>query len=102
MYGSVHGGNGHLNIAVFCGPVAFRLLPGHRGGLSIARAVTAGDLLLCEKAFVYHGIADFPGSPAIGLSPGEPPALSNISTLINMNDDSATIGTLPDMIDTTI
>jgi hypothetical protein len=102
MYDSVHGGNRHLDIATFCGPVAFRPLPGHRGGLFTTRAVTAGELLLCEKAFVYHGVADHTGSAPIEPSPGEPSSLSGISTLINMNDDSATIGTLPDLIDTAI
>ncbi len=98
MYESVRGGNRRLDIATFSGPVVFRPVPGHRGGLFTMRAVAAGELLLCEKAFVYNGAADYPGM----ASSDEQSPLSGVSTLINMNDDSVTVGTLPDMIDTAI
>ena len=42
-----------LNRATYLGPIIAKPSPIHGRGLFTTRAVKAGDLLLCEKAFVY-------------------------------------------------
>lgn len=42
-----------LDIATFAGPVTIKMKEGRRRGLFVTRDVTAGELLLCEKAFSY-------------------------------------------------
>lgn len=43
----------HLDCATFIGPVAVKPSPGRGQGLFTTRAIKAGELLLCEKAFAY-------------------------------------------------
>lgn len=43
----------HLDFATFLGPVEIRQTPSKGRGLYVTRAVKAGDLLLCEKAFCH-------------------------------------------------
>lgn len=42
-----------IDCATFTGPVEVRESPGHGRGLFTTQAVSAGQLLLCEKAFGY-------------------------------------------------
>ena len=42
-----------LDIATFAGPITIKMTEGRGRGLFVTRDVTAGELLICEKAFSY-------------------------------------------------
>lgn len=53
MYRQASQNTAQVDCATFSEPVEVREAPGRGRGLFTAKAVRAGDLLLCEKAFVY-------------------------------------------------
>ncbi|KAM0745364.1 hypothetical protein ACQRIT_000748 [Beauveria bassiana] len=54
MYKQASQGPALIDCATFSEPVEVRESPGRGRGLFTAKAVKAGDLLLCEKAFLYE------------------------------------------------
>lgn len=50
-----------MDHATYLGPVEIRDTNDHGRGLFVTRAVEAGELLLCEKAFSYAYVSDQPG-----------------------------------------
>ncbi|KIX98864.1 uncharacterized protein Z520_05325 [Fonsecaea multimorphosa CBS 102226] len=77
----------HLDHATYTGPVCIRT-SGDRGrGLFTTKAVKAGELLLCEKAFA-HAFVD----PEKGAVDG------NMTLLINAETDTITMGAQPELI----
>jgi hypothetical protein len=107
MYDVIRAGGRHVDMATFAGPVAVKTSTGRGRGLFTTRAVKAGELLLCEKAFAYCS-ADDPDSShgtstaqsASSSSPPQPPA--GIGVLISLHYDLVTIGKQPDVITTAI
>lgn len=80
----------HLDHATFVGPVAVRpsaIANGGRGLFTTA-AVTAGDLLLCEKAFA-HAFAD----------ESNPLSMRNVTVLIDTATDNMSMGAHAELID---
>lgn len=75
----------HLDHATYIGPVAVRSTETHGRGLFTTKAVKAGDLLLCEKAFA-HAFHD-PNDPTQGLA-----------LLINLQTESMTMGTQAELV----
>ncbi|OAL27653.1 hypothetical protein AYO20_09726 [Fonsecaea nubica] len=76
-----------LDHATFSGPVAIRTSNGRGRGLFTTRAVKAGELLLCEKAFAY-AFDDSQKATAGG----------NSTILINAETNSITIGAQAELI----
>jgi hypothetical protein len=58
MYDDVQAGERHLDVATYSAAVAVKPSPGRGMGLFTTRAVKAGELLLCEKAFAYCGVGE--------------------------------------------
>ncbi|KAN0087063.1 hypothetical protein V8E54_000751 [Elaphomyces granulatus] len=81
----------HLDHATFVGPVAVKASIGRGRGLFTTKAVKAGDLILCEKAFA-HCYADPAGDPTVAAE------CSAISLLVNIHTNRMTIGTQSDLI----
>ncbi len=107
MYDVIRAGGRHVDIATFAGPVAVKTSPGRGRGLFTTRAVKAGELLLCEKAFAYCGADDpdsFHGpSTAQSMSSSGPPQMpTDIGVLISLHYNLVTIGKQPDVITTVI
>jgi len=50
--------NPYKDNATYVGPVAVKDSPGRGRGLFLTKAVKAGDLLLCEKAFAYSYLSE--------------------------------------------
>jgi len=82
----------HLDHATFVGPVTIRASKGRGRGLFTTKAVKAGDLVLCEKAFA-HCYANTKENPANS---------SKISLLLNTHTDRASMGTQGDLITTIV
>ncbi|KAH0832709.1 TPR domain protein [Fonsecaea pedrosoi] len=76
-----------LDHTTFSGPVAIRTSNGRGRGLFTTRAVKAGELLLCEKAFAY-AFDDSQKATAGG----------NSTILINAETNSITIGAQAELI----
>lgn len=79
----------HLDHATFVGPVAVKksgISPGGRG-LFTTKAVSAGDLLLCEKAFSFSFVDEPDGG-----------RLADVTVLIDAEADTANMGGQPELI----
>ena len=76
----------HLDHATYIGPVEIRQTESKGRGLFVTKAVKAGDLLLCEKAFIHAHANDWNQNS------------SNISLLMNPSTMEAFIGTQADLI----
>ncbi|ATY63752.1 TPR domain [Cordyceps militaris] len=61
MYKQAKASSALIDCATFSEPVEVREAPGRGRGLFTVKAVQAGDLLLCEKAFAYHQCDLSPG-----------------------------------------
>lgn len=83
----------HLDYATFTGPVAVRASKGRGRGLFTTKAVKAGDLILCEKAFAHCYADDPEKSDTI---------TSKISLLISLDTNVMTMGTQSDLITTIV
>jgi len=83
----------HLDHATFIGPVTIKASKGRGRGLFTTKAVKAGDLILCEKAFA-HCYADTAEENAVNSS--------KISLLMNVHTDQATMGTQSHLITTIV
>lgn len=81
----------HLDHATFIGPVAIKDSKGRGRGLFTTKAVKAGDLLLCEKAFAHSHANTMEENSANS---------SKISFLLNMHTNRMSIGTQGDLITT--
>ncbi|KAI9878412.1 MAG: hypothetical protein M1830_000932 [Pleopsidium flavum] len=79
----------YLDHATYVGPVEIKESEGRGRGLFTTRAVKAGELLLCEKAFA-HCYAD--------STEGLQSPSSKISLLMNTHTNRMVIGTLGDLI----
>ena len=81
----------HLDRATFVGPVIIRASASHGRGLFTTKAVKAGELILCEKAFA-HCFA----------SMAEPDTSSKITLLVNTDTKRMVMGTQGDLITTIV
>ena len=79
-----------LDNATYLGPVKIQTSEGHGRGLFTTRAVTAGELLLCEKAFSYC-YADKEGVSS-----------SKVKLLMNTHTKRMVMGAQPDLITATV
>ena len=79
----------HLDHATFVGPVTVKVSIGRGRGLFTTKAVKAGDLILCEKAFA-HCYANAPGDHSAESS--------RINLLVTIHTNRMTIGTQSDLI----
>ena len=84
----------HLDHATYIGPVEVKQTASKGRGLFVTKAVKAGDLLLCEKAFAH--------CYASNKSDGENAGGSNISILINAEADTIVMGTQAELLKTMI
>jgi len=83
----------NLDHATFIGPVTIKASKGRGRGLFTTKAVKAGDLILCEKAFA-HCYADTAEENAVNSS--------KISLLINIRTNQMIMGTQSDLITTIV
>lgn len=74
----------HLDHATFIGPLVVKTSPGRGRGVFTTKAVKAGELLLCEKAFTHC----YAGSSE-EISKGD----SQISLLVNIHTNRMIMGT---------
>jgi hypothetical protein len=74
----------YLDHATYIGPVVVKSAEGRGRGLFTTRAVEAGELLLCEKAFSQCYADPSPGSQSLS---------SHISVLINIHTNRMVVGT---------
>ncbi|TVY84556.1 hypothetical protein LSUE1_G000747 [Lachnellula suecica] len=79
----------HLDHATFVGPVEIKNSPGRGRGLFNTKAVKAGELLLCEKAFA-HCYANESEDSSGGVS--------ETRLLVNMHTNRMTMGTQSELI----
>ncbi|KFY04036.1 hypothetical protein O988_01041 [Pseudogymnoascus sp. VKM F-3808] len=84
----------HLDHATYIGPVEVRQTASKGRGLFVTKAVKAGDLLLCEKAFVH--------AYAVEESDAEKLGNSKISILINAETDRVIMETQADLLKTIV
>ncbi|OQU93599.1 SET domain-containing protein [Cladophialophora immunda] len=77
----------HLDHSTYVGPVSIRKSNGRGRGLFTTKAVKAGELLLCEKAFA-HAFVDT--EKAGGLE--------NVTILVNSETSSMTVGAQSELI----
>jgi hypothetical protein len=82
----------HLDRATFIGPVAIKASKGRGRGLFTTKAVKAGDLVLCEKAFA-HCYANTKEDSANS---------SKISILLNTHTNRISMGAQSDLITTIV
>lgn len=80
----------HLDHASYLGPVEIRQTESRGRGLFVTKAVMAGDLLLCEKAFSHAHAAE-------GADDGNENS-SKISLLINPETNKGFMGAQADLI----
>lgn len=78
-----------LDHATFVGPVVVKASPGRGQGLFTKKAVKAGELLLCEKAFAHC----YAPNPAEYQNWG-----SKLNILVNIQTSQMTLGTHGDLI----
>ncbi|KAK2800759.1 hypothetical protein FQN51_005899 [Onygenales sp. PD_10] len=78
----------HLDHATYIGPVCVKPTESRGRGLFTTKAVKAGDLLFCEKAFT-HAFQD-------------PDNIMGLSLLINAQTNSVKMGTLAELIELTV
>lgn len=81
----------HLDVATYIGPVEIRQTESKGRGLFVTKAVKAGDLLLCEKAFSHAHINE-------GASGEDDKGSSKISLSINPGTGQLFMGTQTDLI----
>lgn len=81
----------YLDTATYAGPVAIKTSEGRGRGLFTTRAVVAGELLLCEKAFSYC----FASKEERAIS-------SKTSMLMNTHTKRGTMGTQASLITATV
>lgn len=79
----------HLDYASYIGPVEIRQTESKGRGLFVTKAVKAGDLLLCEKAFCRAHVGEVAGDGDGGSS--------KISLLINPETGQAFMGAQADL-----
>ena len=84
----------HLDHASYIGPVEVRETSSKGRGLFVTKAVKAGDLLLCEKAFAHA----YAREESDAKKSGE----SNVSILINAETDSIVMGAHSDLLKTIV
>lgn len=77
----------HLDRSTYIGPVSIRASGSRGRGLFTTKAVKAGDLLLCEKAFAYAFV-----------DTKKAENIKNCTVLINVETDSITLGTHAELI----
>lgn len=77
-----------LDHATFIGSVVVKSSPGRGLGLFTTKAVKAGELLLCEKAFAH----------CYAGTPGDSDAGSKTTLLVNLHTNKMTMGTQGDLI----
>lgn len=94
MYASVRSGSMYLDLATYIGPVEVKPSQGRGRGLFTTRAVKAGELLLCEKAFAYCAATAPDGSA--------PASSSKIKVLMNLQTNRIMLGTQADLITTVV
>ncbi|GAB1310474.1 SET domain-containing protein [Madurella fahalii] len=82
----------HLDHATYIGPVHVKASGSRGRGLFTSRAVKAGDLLFCEKAFA-HAFVDEEGASG---------GIRDTTILIDAEADSVTMGAHPDLINMVI
>ncbi|KAJ0333085.1 hypothetical protein KNSL1_013755 [Colletotrichum chrysophilum] len=80
-----------IDCATFCSPVEVRPSPGRGNGLFAVKAVKAGDLLLCEKAFAYSYAAE---DDAVGRR--------NVKILINLGTKRMAMGGQANLVNTIV
>ena len=80
----------HLDHATYIGPVKIRQTESKGRGLFVTKAVKAGDLLLCEKAFSHAHVDE-------GTSDRDESS-SKISLLINPGTSQGFMGAQADLI----
>lgn len=80
----------HLDHATYIGPVEIRQTESKGRGLFVTKAVKAGDLLLCEKAFSHAHVGESTG--------GGDRSSSKISLLINPETNQGFMGAQADLI----
>ncbi|QSZ28627.1 hypothetical protein DSL72_003126 [Monilinia vaccinii-corymbosi] len=82
----------HLDHATFVGPVVVKPSPGRGQGLFTTKAVKAGELLLCEKAFAhcYAETSEYSKTN------------SQTTLLVNLHTNRMTLGTQSDLITTIV
>jgi hypothetical protein len=78
----------HLDHATFVGPVVVKVSSGCGRGLFTTKAVKAGELLLCEKAFAYCYAGGSEESSEESSKAG-----SKINLLVNIHTNRMAIGT---------
>ena len=76
-----------LDNATFTGSVVIKVSEGRGRGLFTTRAVAAGELLICEKAFAYGLASEEAGAGS-----------SKTSILMNLHTKRGTVGTQADLI----
>ncbi|EDO02331.1 hypothetical protein SS1G_04807 [Sclerotinia sclerotiorum 1980 UF-70] len=82
----------HLDHATFLGPVVVKPSPDRGLGLFTTKAVKAGELLLCEKAFAHCYAGTSEGSETF----------SKTTLLMNVHTNKMTVGTQADLITTIV
>ncbi|GKT53773.1 TPR domain-containing protein [Colletotrichum tofieldiae] len=80
-----------IDCATYSSPVEVRDSPGRGRGLFTTKAVKAGDLLLCEKAFSY-----------IYADHNDPSSRGNIKILMNLDSKTMTMGGQAALISTVV
>lgn len=83
----------HLDHATYIGPVVVKSSEGRGSGLLTTKAVKAGDLLLCEKAFAHC----YAAKPEEGSKGG-----SGVTMFMSMDTNKVTVGTQGDLITTIV
>lgn len=83
----------HLDHATYIGPVEIRQTESKGRGLFLTKAVKAGDLLLCEKAFCHAHVGEGAGGDTTS---------SKISLLINPETGQGVMGAQADLIKLTV
>jgi tetratricopeptide (TPR) repeat protein len=76
----------HLDHATYIGAIEIRKSAAKGRGLFVTRAVKAGDLLLCEKAFTY------------AYAPESGDAKSNMTLLLNIETEQGFMGGQADLV----
>lgn len=83
----------HLDHATFVGPVITKPSQGRGRGLFTTKALKAGELIMCEKAFTHCYASTVEDNSE---------ASSKISLLLSSHTDRITMGTQSDLITTTV
>ena len=90
MYASAKSVPPHLDNATYIGPLEVKQTKDHGKGVFATKAVAAGELLLCEKAYAHCFAAEEAGA--------NPATASKSTLLINTHTGRAVMGTHSDLI----